>query len=580
MAKIKKFITNTFVQKWFVSLFSFVFILFLSFMIVTKVNSTKSLQMEYTSYSELQTERISDQLDENFRSYSRVASLLSLDSYVRIYLFNENADTLFPDIYTTISNQLYSYREGFPAIDSIYLFPASKKEFFRAGAQRPEGYSNFDDSTCLEIHEAPDKLTLIPREKDGIYPYLMSIYLPVYESGQKSLIVMNINISDISLLHENQTDSLQRIYIVSDDSQILYRSGQRDIPEPLSCVPELENFDPNTEIFSKYVSGETSYIYTQQHSGRYPWFYITVTTPQSYIGKAFNLFDAILSFLPWIILASIAIIIWLVFVTTHPIRTITDFLDNPLLELPDNISEPQTRNIIRQFVNYAQTNKSLSEELEKQLAQRNQATYYALQAQINPHFLLNTLNLIRNIEIQTLGYEHEAPEMTLTLSNLVRYALDSANLVPLQTEFYYMKLYWKVLDYRYQNKLHIEVELDDLASELLVPKLILQPLIENAVFHGCSPALESHNTVRIQAVTTDQQCTLRVQDNGIGIAPEKMAELKKLNNMTTIPSDSIGFANVIYRMYLTYGEQFHFNIESTPNEGTCIELIFPTTGTI
>lgn len=283
---IKEFIKNSFVRKWFFMLLSFVTILFLLFMIYTRINSTKAMQLEYTSYSELQTERIAEQLDENFRSYSRVTALLSIDSTILIYLFNEGADSLFTDIHGQISNQLSSYTEGFSAIDSIYLFPASGKNFFRSGGQVPNSYTNLNDKTCLSIQEAPEALTLMPRKKNGRYPYLMTIYLPLYELEEKSLIVVNINLSEITILKDSSTDSMQQIYIVSDEGEILYRSGQRDIPEDIELVPALKHFDSNRNFYSQYIGGNNPYIYVQQHSAKYPWSYITITTPQSYMGKS------------------------------------------------------------------------------------------------------------------------------------------------------------------------------------------------------------------------------------------------------------------------------------------------------
>ena len=484
MKKIKDFIGNTFIRKWFLTLLAFVAFLFLSFMIYTRINSTKALQLEYTSYSELETERVAEQLDENFRSYTRITALLSLNSTIRIYLFNENADSVFTSIHDQVANQLIAYKEGFPAIDSIYLFPASGDEFFRSGENIPTSYANLVDKTCLVKEDSPATLTLVPREKNGKYPYLMTIYLPLYEGEKKGMIVLNIDFQKIPLLKESAVNSFQQIYIISDDEQLLYHYEQRNMPEPLNLVPQLQHYDNKHEFYSQYIHEKTPYIYVQHHSQRYPWSYVTITTPQSYIGRSFDFYTSLWNFLPWLLLLALLIIVWLVLLATHPIRTITDFLDNPLLELPDNITEPQTRKIIRQFINYIQANHSLSVELEKQLELQNKATYCALQTQINPHFLFNTLNLIRSIEIQALGYNHEAPELTLSLSRLMQYALDSVNLVPLKTEFYYTSLYLRILNQRYQNKIHFNISKEDSVSEILVPKLILQPLIENAVFHG------------------------------------------------------------------------------------------------
>lgn len=576
MTRIKKIIGSPFVRKWFLTLLAFVTTLFLCFMLYTHINSTKALQIEYTSYSELQAERIAGQLDDNFKSYSRVAALLSLNKMIRIYLFDEDTDILFTDIHSQLNNQLAAYTEGFPAIDSIFLFPASGKEVFTSNFGNPVAYQSLNDKNCLSIQEAPDTMALVPREKNERYPYLITIYLPLFQQDQKSLIVLNINLSDIPLLRDVSNDSIQKIYIVSDEGELLHRSQQRDMPEPLELVPQLRHFDSTKESYSHYDNGDTPYIYSQQHSEKYPWYYVTVTTPQSYMEKSYNFYENLLTILPWLLILTLLVIVWLVLLATHPMRTISDFLENPLPELPDNISEPETKKIIRHFINYMQTNRSLSEELEKQMEQGNKATYRALQAQINPHFLFNTLNLIRNMEIETLGYDHEAPELTLSLSRLMRYALDCANLVPLKTEFYYTELYLRILNLRYREKLHFNIVGLDAVSDLLVPKLILQPLIENAVFHGCAPSLDTHNTILVDTMKEGELCTITVDDNGVGIPAESLELLRsKLSRMDEIPSDSIGLQNVVFRMYLTYGDAFCFAIDSEPGKGTRISLTFP-----
>ena len=106
--------------------------------------------------------------------------------------------------------------------------------------------------------------------------------------------------------------------------------------------------------------------------------------------------------------------------------------------------------------------------------------------------------------------------------------------------------------------------------------MILQPLVENAVFHGCAPALDTCNRIMITARNADSTCTITIRDNGIGIAPDALNELRQsLTNMNEIPSNSIGLQNVAFRMYLTYGKEFHLTIDSTVGEGPCITLSFP-----
>ncbi len=578
MNKILKFIKNAFVRKWFFTLLTFVLVLFSGFVLYTHYNSIKALQIEYTSYSELQTERITAALDDDFGSVNRITSLLSINNMIRIYLFNDNAEELFPGMYNQIHSQLVTYVESFPAVDSIYLFPAYGNEVFLSSHQTPTLLIKESDAGTLSAVELPQEAIFVPRKKDARYPYLMTLCLPLFSTGKQALIAINIDTAQIATLVDEKQDSFQHIYIVSDEGNLLYRQDQRDIPEALDTVPELIHFDSSKDFFSKYIADDEPYIYVQQHSKEYDWYYITVTTPQSYIGKGYDLFSSLLTLVPWILVSAVLIVIWMVWLITHPVRTITDFLDNPLAELPETISEPETQKIIRQLMMYIQTNDTLSKELDKQLEQQNKATYHALQSQINPHFLFNTLNLIRNMEVETLGFDHKAPEMTLTLSRLLQYALDASHLTSLKTEFYYTELYLKILNQRYKEKLHFTLQSDAASGDVMVPKLILQPLIENAVFHGCSPQLDKHNTILVQATTDSDYCHITIRDNGVGMSHEKLQALQdKLKDLKSIPTDSIGLQNVAVRMHLTYGDAFTIHIDSTPGEGTYISLAIPIT---
>lgn len=576
MRKIFQILKRPFVLKWLLTLIIFTGIMFISFMISTHLNSSRALVQEYISYSELQTEQISKHLDSHFESYSRVAALLSLDEKIRIFLNAKNASSLFPDIYSWINSQAEAYLEGFPSIDSIYLFPAHGTEIYTTDSNFLILPKNMEDITCLMLVDAPDSISLVPRKKFGIYPYLMTIYLPLQQSEQKSMIALNIDITQIPILKSETANSFQKIYIVSENGEVLYRFGQQDMPESLSAIPQLVHFDSTYDFISRYIDDNDNYIYTQKHSAKYPWYYITITTPQNYIEKTYDFTSTLFNFLPWIALFAFIIIVWLALLITHPIYTITDFLENPQSQVPENISAPEVQKIIRKFINYAESNQMLSHELHNQIEKQNKVTYLALQTQINPHFLFNTLNLIRSMEIKSLGYDHEVPEMTLNLSRLLQYALGSTNLVSLKTELYYTNLYLNILKQRYKKKLDFDIKTEDSISEIMIPKLILQPLIENAAFHGCSPDLSCNNTILVKATAVKNTCHISIQDNGTGISPETLNEIRhKLADLKNIPSDSIGLQNVALRMYLTYGNEFQIEINSILEEGTCIVLSFP-----
>ena len=577
--KIKKLIGNVFVQKWFFTLLALISALFVCFILYTRSNSQKVLQSEHIAYGELQTDRLTSQLDDSFTGCSQIPILLETNQWARLFMLSEEPDLLFSGIYDQLDTQLAAYKTAFSALDSIYLYSAASDSFFRSGSDTPRSYQLLGDENCLTVEEIPDEIQYVARRKDDLYPYLITIYYPALLHDSKSMIVVNINISKISALQENQGNSMQRIYIVSDDGKLLYRKNQENMPESIKNVEALAHFDGQQDFFSCYVDGAKPYVYVQQHSEKYPWYYVTVTDTQNYYGKSVNFYDSLVTVIPWLALLALLVIVWLVLLATHPIRTISEFLENPLSQMPENIPDSETQSIIRKFLNYMQANQALSEELQKQIQQQNEATFWALQSQINPHFLLNTLNLIRNTELDTLGYDHSAPKLTLALSRLLQYALDSTNLVPLKTEFRYTDLFLHILNLRYKNKLRIEIQKEDDVDEVLVTKLILQPLIENAVFHGCSPQLHVSNRILVTAKREEDLCKITVSDNGVGMPPEQLQDLRDaVADLDDIPSDSIGLRNVALRMHLTYGESFSFQIDSQPGQGTVITLTFPFPG--
>ena len=576
--RFKKLLKNRYVQTWIFSLFALICVISAGFMYYTYSNARKSLQVEYTTYSQIQTDRIAAYLDEEILNCQYVAILLSQNKNVKFYLLNEAPDEVFPDIYAKISEQMDAYRWSNQAIDSIYLYAKSKEALMITDYDQSVQLSVVDDRDCnyLSFADSIDDWTLIFREKNDIYPYLCSIFYPVRSKEAEGLVTVNVNLSKISILSDKVRESFQEVYIVSEDGKILYRKGQQTMPETLEHVPQLGFFENTGTDLSKYVDGNTPYIYVQQHSQQYPWYYITITYPQNFTSEPFNYLTSAFAFLPWLIVLAVIVFIWLIMLAIRPIRTIADFLEDPLSSEPKDIGEPETEEMIRQFIKYIESNQSLSKELKHQMELQSKATLVALQTQINPHFLFNTLNLIRNIEIEALGFDHEAPKLTLSLSKILRYALDSDDLVPLENELHFARMYLEILGQRYGNKLNFSVTQDHQPDKVLIPKLIIQPLIENAVFHGCAPQLDKDNKIHIATWVKDGVCHITVSDNGIGMSEDILSQLRnKIENVKTIPSDSIGLKNVIIRMHLIFGEKFSYQVESQTGQGTRVDLSFP-----
>lgn len=566
---------KSFFKNFFV-LLGFITALFLVFAAYTYSSSRKALQHEFLSYSRQQTARIANDVDDYMLSMRYIMASLHNNSIVRTFFTMENPDALISSGSQRMLQQLNAYKNSYNSLDSIYLY---SQEFQKIATSESNIYnaSLYTDIDWIEqITPSEDPYLLFARKKNNHYPYLVCLAKTMENSAGLGCIVLNLDFSRLSTLSSFADLKTQHVYIVTDEGEILFRNGQKDIYEPLSTVAELKHFSADMSEKQELVNSQMPYIYTQYHSADYPWSYVLITDMTDYTKRLTGTRSLLLTFSFCLFLLSFVMVFFFVFRSTRPIRSIMQFLEDPGAISLKDIDNEESQEIIRRIMIYIQKSQNLSQELKKQLKLLNDAKFLALQSQINPHFLFNTLNMIRMIEIDSLGYEHEAPEMTLRLSKLLQYALESTDLVSLSTEFYYTQLFVDILDKRYQGKIHFQLTLKPEAEEIQIPKLIIQPLIENAVFHGLSNRYDAENHLEVTALVEHGVCLLTVKDNGIGMSQETLKQLKeRISDTENPPSHSIGLHNVNLRMYLLYGNDFCLDIHSTPGEGTAISLRFP-----
>jgi ligand-binding sensor protein/two-component sensor histidine kinase len=200
-----------------------------------------------------------------------------------------------------------------------------------------------------------------------------------------------------------------------------------------------------------------------------------------------------------------------------------------------------------------------------------EAQLRAFKAQINPHFLFNSLTL--------LGYTAQAEDASRTeeiaycLSDLLRYSLRNiSTTVELGEEFRMIEQYLAIQKTGFGERLDSRVELDPALQQFEVPCMVLQPLVENAVIHGAEP-LSSRVTVSVRAYTEGQHVVLEVADDGAGIPQEIVAAVN--SGLQPGDKDSLGLQNVIQRLAGEYGEAFHVRVEGGPGQGAVIRLYIP-----
>lgn len=217
--------------------------------------------------------------------------------------------------------------------------------------------------------------------------------------------------------------------------------------------------------------------------------------------------------------------------------------------------------------------KNLIESNKQEVALRMQSEIKQLEAQFNPHFLFNTLETIR---IMIKIDKSIASNIIVNLSSLLRYGVNNQiHSVKLKEDIEYINNYLEILKYRFGDKLQFNIEIEDKALECVVPKLILQPIIENSIKYG----FEKKNVLNIKVTSAFEEDKLYIfiKDSGIGISKERMEYLNNLLSSRNNDTDSIGLYNAHRRIKLIHGEEYGIDIQSEEGKGTLVKIILPYT---
>lgn len=242
------------------------------------------------------------------------------------------------------------------------------------------------------------------------------------------------------------------------------------------------------------------------------------------------------------------------------------------------LSDEKLEQIIGERVAKALKEENLSYEKEMLLKQANLAT---LQSQINPHFLYNTLECIRGMAL--LEEKEEIADIAWSLSRFFRYGISvKSNIVMLREELENVCNYAKIQNYRFRNRFVLQMEKEEELMDTMLPKLTLQPVVENAILHGLQDTLQG-GIIDIQIRRVGQDVCIVISDNGCGMTPEKLAELshKTLYGETEKGEEGthtgIGLHNVDRRLKLYFGQEYGISIYSCEQLGTDVELRVPYT---
>lgn len=371
-------------------------------------------------------------------------------------------------------------------------------------------------------------------------------------------------------------DNLQFITVTDEDGNIIYSSNR-----------DLQNFLKGREAEIKRLVAKKDYTDLIRINGSNYF----VTSASSKITKlnviSFNSIESIKKDIININRTIYGIVLLFILIMLVTSYFISKMITNPIKKLSGVMTKAEITNDVV-YVNIERNdeigelshsfNVMMKKFVENQML-RKEAEISALQQQINPHFLYNTLGAINSIS-QVYGCE-EITVISEKLADMFRYSInrDFHEFVRVQEEINHIENYLTIQQIRFGNKFEVKFEIDDELLNCRIIKFVLQPLVENAIYHGLEKKIDN-GTLTIKAYRDGADMSFEIIDDGVGMSEDEIQKIYesinlKSNEKVEKKRGSIGLKNVHARVQLLYGDKYGIKIISSEGRGTTVKLVVP-----
>ena len=405
------------------------------------------------------------------------------------------------------------------------------------------------------------------------YAFTLSRYLNYKNEENHCVALIEFDFSKIvRQIYQSDLGENGHIVIFDRNYEVVYSSKPEFVEEDYKATKELvlgsRSVNINNQSFNLYIStiADTSWK-------------VSVFTNNSQVYNSLNLFIAL----------TVATTICLGVIYLIAIYFVIKQVTNPLYKLQNEMNKIKDLNYEAKHSSLAGGSKEiiqleatfndlmkrirdLAGKLVEERDNQRKSELKALQNQINPHFLYNTLDSI--IYMIDKGESQKAEQMIVALSKFFRISISRGkNIIPLKDEIEHVRNYLLIQKIRFGDQFNYTINVSSGLEGYYCMKLILQPIVENAIEHGLNDA-QSGGRIDIKAYIDGEFIVLEVTDNGYGISSEKLKEIEKSFQDKNIHR-GVGLQNVYQRIKIYYGEKGDIKIHSIEDEGTTISILIP-----
>ena len=573
---IRHFKFNSIFLRTFLFITALTVIPFIVLSIMFYSNTLKNIREEITLENSYMFDNSVNIIDRTLMEVDTLSSSLASNESTQLYTIN-NVST---DSFKTISRLAKTLPIIYRYIYSIYIYSEPTDTVIMDNNSIP--LSDLSDTDWINAYRAvtSPKGTIIPRSKNNVYPQLITIIKPIYVADEKKgAIIMNINAQSIynSMLYQQYKDG-RLFFLVNADNKIIISSELsyfNTYPDDIGLNTLTIESNPKNSV---YEINDKNYVVLSGDSTISGYKYISAYPLELYEHKLSTMKLQIIGIL-LLLMIIIFILAYVASVRSYsPLNEIISFLDNS--QPPADSIEEEDKNELMYIINSIQTHindkTKMAEILEERMKLLRKSQYDMLQTQINPHFLYNTLETINWMAYNMSNSENPVSKSLINLASFFRNTLTSGYFVSIENEIKYTKEYVNILSLRYGDLFDIEWDIDESILSYTIIKICLQPIIENAVYHGIKQKNDK-GLIKIKGLCDDNNIILIVSDDGVGIEKDALDELNKTLSETSFTNEKshIGLSNVNQRIKIIFGDSYGIHVESTVGVGTDVYVTIP-----
>ena len=379
-----------------------------------------------------------------------------------------------------------------------------------------------------------------------------------------------------TILNAYRNKKTEYCYLLDEKNQLIYHPFMKAIQSDLYEEKTME-FLPECENYLVKIYEDAKWVIEKQQIGYTGWKIIVVNSLANIRAENLSIY-----YMAWLmlLLVGIALIVLDILLfrnITDPVyqlmRTMKEFGKGnyQVKASEDGIGELKV--LSEQFNRMADRLQKQMDEIRNNEREKRKMEKKLLQSQINPHFLYNTLDSI--IWMIQSGEYKGAEEMVSLLAKFFRTSLSQGkDMIPLEKELEHATSYLAIQNIRFKDKFEFCVHADETLLKYLCPKLSIQPLLENAIYHGMEGMFED-GEIHINVYEKEDVIHIEVADNGLGMTAEKIDYIMNNKVVSSKRGSGIGVRNVSERIKLIYGEEYGISITSELDEGTTATITIP-----